>query len=132
MVDLIGVTKIFHPGTVNERRALDEIDLHMEEGDFVTIIGSNGAGKSTMLNAIAGVWPIDSGAILLDGEDISHLPEHMRASFLPVSRHVVISGAAAKTAPPKQVIQLMEKPVSLILADTAVISGSDTTRWLLQ
>ncbi len=95
MVDLIGVTKIFHPGTVNERRALDEIDLHMEEGDFVTIIGSNGAGKSTMLNAIAGVWPIDSGAILLDGEDISHLPEHKRASFLGRVFQDPMTGTAA-------------------------------------
>ena len=95
MVDLKGVTKIFHPGTVNERYALNSIDLHMDEGDFVTVIGSNGAGKSTMLNAIAGVWPIDSGSIILGGRDISHLPEHKRAPMLGRVFQDPMTGTAA-------------------------------------
>ena len=79
MVDLSHVSKTFHPRTVNERRALDDISLHLEDEDFVSIIGSNGAGKSTMLNAIAGVWPVDEGRIELDGHDLTPLPEHKRA-----------------------------------------------------
>lgn len=82
MVDLKGIKKVFHPGTVNERLALNGIDLHLDEGDFVTIIGSNGAGKSTMLNAIAGTFMVDSGSILLDGKDITRLPEYKRAELL--------------------------------------------------
>ncbi len=95
MVDLKGVTKIFHAGTVNERYALNHVDLHMDEGDFVTVIGSNGAGKSTMLNAIAGVWPIDSGSIFLDGREISHLPEHKRAPMLGRVFQDPMNGTAA-------------------------------------
>ncbi len=95
MVDLFGVTKIFHPGTVNERLALDSVDLHMDDVDFVTVIGSNGAGKSTMLNAIAGVWPIDSGTITLDGQEISLLPEYKRASLLGRVFQDPMTGTAA-------------------------------------
>ena len=95
MVDLKGVTKIFHKGTVNERYALNGVDLHMDDGDFVTIIGSNGAGKSTLLNAIAGVWPIDSGSIKLDGREISHLPEHKRAPMLGRVFQDPMTGTAA-------------------------------------
>ena len=79
MLDLIGVSKTFNPGTINEKKALVDLDLHLDDGDFVTVIGGNGAGKSTLLNAVAGVWPVDSGQILLDGEDITALPEHRRA-----------------------------------------------------
>ena len=82
MLDVNRVYKTFHPGTINERRALAGVDLHLEEGDFVTVIGGNGAGKSTLLNAVAGVWPVDSGSILLDGEDITALPEHKRAKYI--------------------------------------------------
>ncbi|MGI6007658.1 MAG: ABC transporter ATP-binding protein [Ruminococcus sp.] len=82
MLKLIGVQKTFNKGTINEKQALTGIDLHLREGDFVTIIGGNGAGKSTMLNMIAGVYPIDAGKIILDGEDISRSPEHKRARFL--------------------------------------------------
>ncbi len=95
MVDLCKVTKIFHPGTVNERKALDKLDLHLDDGDFVTIIGSNGAGKSTMLNAIAGVWPIDGGTVSLDGQDISSLPEYKRASLLGRVFQDPMTGTAA-------------------------------------
>ena len=73
---------VFNAGTVNEKTALDGVSLTLEEGDFVTVIGGNGAGKSTLLNAVAGVWPVDCGSILLDGEDITALPEHKRAKYI--------------------------------------------------
>lgn len=95
MVDLKNITKTFHPGTVNERRALKGIDLHLNDGDFVTIIGSNGAGKSTLLNAIAGVWPIDEGSICLDGTEISGMPEHKRAKLLGRVFQDPMTGTAA-------------------------------------
>ena len=76
------MTKVFNPGTVNEKLALDHFSLTLEEGDFVTVIGGNGAGKSTMMNAIAGVWPVDEGQILIDQVDVTRLAEHKRARFL--------------------------------------------------
>ena len=79
MLDLIRVSKTFNPGTINEKKALSELSLHLDDGEFVTVIGGNGAGKSTLLNAVAGVWPVDSGQILLGGEDITAWPEHRRA-----------------------------------------------------
>jgi putative ABC transport system ATP-binding protein len=82
MLELMDVHKTFNLGTINEKKALNGVNLHLDEGDFVTVIGGNGAGKSTMLNAIAGVWPIDRGAIVIDGEDVTGLPEHKRASVL--------------------------------------------------
>ena len=82
MLELIGVKKTFNPGTVNAKTTLAGIDLHLKEGDFVTVIGGNGAGKSTTLNAIAGSWPIDEGKIIIGGNDVTHMPEHCRAKFL--------------------------------------------------
>ena len=82
MLELIGVKKTFNPGTVNAKQALAGIDLKLNEGDFVTVIGGNGAGKSTTLNAIAGTWPIDEGKIIIGGNDVTHMPEHRRAKFL--------------------------------------------------
>lgn len=82
MLDIVNVFKTFNKDTVNEKKALCGLNLHLNDGDFCTVIGGNGAGKSTMLNAIAGVWPVDSGAILIDGKDISGLPEHKRAPYL--------------------------------------------------
>ena len=82
MLELIGVKKTFNPGTVNAKQALAGIDLKLNEGDFVTVIGGNGAGKSTTLNAIAGSWPIDEGKIIIGGNDVTHMPEHRRAKFL--------------------------------------------------
>lgn len=82
MLEIQQVYKTFHPGTVNAKRALNGISVTLNDGDFVTVIGGNGAGKSTLLNAIAGSFPIDSGKILLDGMDITRLPENKRASFL--------------------------------------------------
>ena len=82
MLDLINIRKVFNPHTVNEKIALDGLSLHLDDGDFVTVIGGNGAGKSTMLNAIAGVWPIDSGNIAIDGYELTHLSEHRRAGLI--------------------------------------------------
>lgn len=82
MLELQNIQKTFFPGTVNEKVALKGIDLVLEDGDFVTIIGGNGAGKSTLLNAICGVWAPDCGKILIDGVDVTHMPEHKRAKFL--------------------------------------------------
>ena len=82
MLDIINIHKTFNKGTINEKVALDGVTLHLNEGDFCTIIGGNGAGKSTTLNAVAGVWPVDSGQILIDGVDVTGLPEHKRAKYL--------------------------------------------------
>ncbi len=82
MLKLEHLYKTFNPGTINEKIALSDLSLHLKPGDFVTVIGGNGAGKSTMLNAIAGVWAVDSGRIILDGEDITALPEHKRAKLI--------------------------------------------------
>ena len=82
MLELSHVTKTFYPGTVNEKVALNDLSLSLKEGDFVTVIGSNGSGKSTMLNAISGVWGIDSGTIRIDGMDVTGMSEHRRAAFL--------------------------------------------------
>lgn len=82
LLELKGVTKIFGEGTVNEKVALEDINLTLAEGDFVTVIGNNGAGKSTMLNCIAGVHNVDKGSIVLDGRDVTKLPEHKRARWM--------------------------------------------------
>ena len=76
------ISKTFFPGTINEKRALQGLSLHLKSGDFATVIGGNGAGKSTMLNSIAGVFPIDKGKIVIDGEDITKRPEHKRAKYI--------------------------------------------------
>ena len=82
MLELSHVYKVFNPNTVNEKIALNDLSLTLNDGDFVTVIGGNGAGKSTMLNAIAGVWRPDAGKILIDGVDVTAMPEHKRAKFL--------------------------------------------------
>lgn len=82
MLEIKNVHKTFNPGTINEKKALNGIELTLNDGDFVTVIGGNGAGKSTLLNMITGVYPVDSGSIVLDGVDITKLPEHKRAKFL--------------------------------------------------
>ena len=79
MLEIKGLSKSFQPGTVNEKHALNNIDLHLKPGDFATIVGSNGAGKSTLFSAIAGSFVADSGSIRLAGEDITFLPEHKRS-----------------------------------------------------
>ena len=82
MLEVKNIFKTFNKGTINEKHALNGVSLTMNDGDFITVIGGNGAGKSTLLNAIAGAWFIDSGEILIDGEDITHLPEHKRAAYI--------------------------------------------------
>lgn len=82
MLNLSHVNKTFNLGTINEKAALCNLNLHLEPGDFVTVIGGNGAGKSTMLNAVAGVWPVDSGSITIDGMDVTGLPEYKRAKYI--------------------------------------------------
>ena len=82
MLDLSHVSKTFNLGTINEKVALNDLNLHLDPGDFVTVIGGNGAGKSTMLNAVAGVWPVDRGAITIDGVDVTGLPEFKRAQYI--------------------------------------------------
>ena len=81
MIEIKNITKTFNPGTVNEHKAIDNLNLTLHEGDFITIIGSNGAGKSTLLNIIAGSVPADSGFILLNGTDVASLSEHKRAPY---------------------------------------------------
>ena len=82
MLKITNLQKTFNPGTINEKTALDGLNLHIKEGDFVTVIGGNGAGKSTLQNAIAGVWKPDFGTIEIDGVDVTNMPEHKRAQFL--------------------------------------------------
>lgn len=95
MLEISHVTKVFNVGTVNEKVALNDFSLTLENGDFVTVIGGNGAGKSTMMNAIAGVWPVDAGTIKIDGTDITKLPEHKRAAFLGRVFQDPMTGTAA-------------------------------------
>ena len=82
MLKIENVVKVFNPGTINEKVALNGLNLHLKEGEFVTVIGGNGAGKSTMLNAVAGVWEVDAGKILIDDVDVTHLPEYKRAKYI--------------------------------------------------
>ena len=82
MLDVKNIHKTFNAGTVNEKKALNGACLHLDEGDFVTVIGGNGAGKSTLLNAITGVFGVDEGKILIDGVDVTHLPEYKRAQYI--------------------------------------------------
>ena len=82
MLKIKNLHKTFNAGTINEKTALDGLNLHIREGDFVTVIGGNGAGKSTLLNAISGVWKPDYGTIEIDGVDVSNMPEHKRAAYL--------------------------------------------------
>lgn len=82
MLKLNSIHKIFNPGTINEKVALDNLSLVINDGDFVTVIGGNGAGKSTMLNAISGTWPLDAGSIFIDNVEVTNMPEHKRAKFL--------------------------------------------------
>lgn len=95
MLTLTDVRKTFNAGTINEKKALQGVSLDLNEGDFVTIIGGNGAGKSTTLNAIAGVWPIDGGSIVINGKNIVGLPEHKRAKFIGRVFQDPMTGTAA-------------------------------------
>ena len=95
MLEIKHVYKTFNAGTVNEKRALCDLNFTIEEGQFVTVIGGNGAGKSTMLNAVAGTWLVDEGTIRIDGEDVTRLPEHKRAKYLGRVFQDPMTGTAA-------------------------------------
>lgn len=95
MLEIKNVHKTFNPSTINEKKALKGIDLTLNEGDFVTVIGGNGAGKSTMLNMIAGVYPVDCGTITIDGIDVTNLSEHKRAKYIGRVFQDPMTGTAA-------------------------------------
>lgn len=95
MLEIKNIYKTFNPGTINEKRALNGLSLTLNDGDFVTVIGGNGAGKSTMLNAIAGTWMVDDGQILIDGTDVTKLSEHKRAAYLGRVFQDPMTGTAA-------------------------------------
>ena len=95
MLELKNIYKTFNPGTINEKVALNGLSLKLKEGDFVTVIGGNGAGKSTMLNAVAGTWLVDEGQILIDKTDVTKLPEHKRAIYLGRVFQDPMTGTAA-------------------------------------
>ena len=95
MLELKNIYKTFNPGTINEKVALNGLNLTLNEGDFVTVIGGNGAGKSTMLNAVAGTWMVDEGQIIIDGIDVTKLSEHKRAAYLGRVFQDPMTGTAA-------------------------------------
>ncbi len=95
MLKIDNIVKVFNRSTVNEKVALNGLSLHLEDGDFCTVIGGNGAGKSTMLNAVAGVFPVDSGTITIDGIDVTKLSEHKRAKYIGRVFQDPMTGTAA-------------------------------------
>ncbi|MGN1114690.1 MAG: ABC transporter ATP-binding protein [Oscillospiraceae bacterium] len=95
MLKIEGVYKTFNPGTINEKKALNGIDLTLNEGDFVTVIGGNGAGKSTLLNMITGVYPVDCGSIIVDDVNVTKMPEYKRAKFFGRVFQDPMTGTAA-------------------------------------
>ena len=95
MLELQNLYKTFNPGTINQKTALNGLSLKLKDGDFVTVIGGNGAGKSTMLNAVAGTWFVDEGKILIDGTDVTKLPEYRRAAYLGRVFQDPMTGTAA-------------------------------------
>lgn len=95
MLELRSISKTFNAGTINEKKALVNVSLKLNDGDFCTVIGGNGAGKSTVMNAVAGVWPVDSGQILIGGEDVSALPEFKRAAYFGRVFQDPMTGTAA-------------------------------------
>jgi len=117
MLKINHIAKTFNPGTITEKRALTDVDLHLQPGDFVTVIGGNGAGKSTVLNAVAGVFPVDKGSILIDGKDVTHMPEYKRALYLGRVFQDPMNGTAAT----------MNIEENLALAKRR--GGSRTLRW---
>ena len=95
MLKIDNIVKVFNAGTVNEKTAKNGLSLHLDEGDFCTVIGGNGAGKSTMLNAVAGVFQVDQGSIVIDGVDVTKLPEHKRAKYIGRVFQDPMTGTAA-------------------------------------
>lgn len=101
MLEIKDVWKVFNAGTVNEKQALRGVSLTLNDGDFCTVIGGNGAGKSTMLNAVAGTWPVDGGSISIGGVDVTHLPDYKRAPY--IGR--VFQDPMLGTAPTMQILE---------------------------
>ena len=101
MLEIKDVWKVFNAGTVNEKQALRGVSLTLNDGDFCTVIGGNGAGKSTMLNAVAGTWPVDGGTISIGGVDVTHLPDYKRAPY--IGR--VFQDPMLGTAPTMQILE---------------------------
>lgn len=95
MLEIKNVYKTFNPRTINEKKALNGVNLILEDGDFVTVIGGNGAGKSTILNMITGVYPVDSGSVIVDGIDVTNSPEHKRAKYFGRVFQDPMTGTAA-------------------------------------
>lgn len=95
MLNINHIAKTFNPGTITEKLALADVDLHLKPGDFVTVIGGNGAGKSTVLNAVAGVFLVDKGSIVIDGAEVTRLPEFKRAGYLGRVFQDPMNGTAA-------------------------------------
>ena len=134
MLEIQNVSKTFNAGTVNEKTALNGLNLKLNEGDFVTVIGGNGAGKSTMLNAVAGVWPVDEGKILIDGVDVTKLGEHQRAAYIGRVFQDPMTGTAATM----QIEENLALPAAASTAPSASASprrsGSSTVscsrRWI--
>ena len=128
MLEIKNIYKTFNAGTVNEKRALKGVNLTLEDGDFVTVIGGNGAGKSTLLNAIAGVWPVDEGEIIIDGKNVTKLPEHKRAAYLgrvfqdPMNGTAAIAGCTRPT--PRHTATTLPKGLSLKAERTVTLPFS--------
>ncbi|HVJ48555.1 ABC transporter ATP-binding protein [Desulfitobacterium sp.] len=109
MLTVNNLTKVFNQGTINEKIALDRVQLHLDPGDFVTVIGSNGAGKSTLMNAIAGTFLPDQGHIILDGKDITKLPSFKRAELISRVFQDPMSGTAASMTIEENLIMALKR-----------------------
>jgi len=109
MLELVNLRKTFFPNTVNEVKALRSVNLQIEEGSFTAVIGTNGSGKSTLQNAIAGAFPIDAGCILIDGVDISRLPEHRRAAYVGRVFQSPFAGTAAEMSIAENIAMAMRR-----------------------
>lgn len=132
MLDLIKVNKTFYAGTANENLVLTQLDLHLDEGDFVTVIGGNGAGKSTMLNIIAGVFLPDRGQVIIDGHDVTWLPEHRRAAYLGRVFQDPMRGTAGDMGIDENLALAARRGKKRGLAWGIMKSERDTYRTLLQ
>ncbi|MFA5569972.1 MAG: ABC transporter ATP-binding protein [Sphaerochaetaceae bacterium] len=109
MLNIEHMSKVFYPGTVNEKTAIEYLNLHVNEGDFVTIVGSNGSGKSTLFNLIGGTYPVTGGNIFLDGKDVTHTAEHKRAFTLGRIFQDPTWGTAAKMSIEDNMITALSK-----------------------
>ena len=114
MLTLTNIRKTFGAGTVNEKTALAGVDLHLDKGDFVTVLGSNGAGKSTLFGAIAGTFLPDSGSILLDGQNITNLPDYKRSKFIGRLFQDPLKGTAPNMTIEENLAKEMDDDIELL------------------